>query len=278
MNNLVYNNFTVNIASVADVQMLKELWHNTFGDSYDYIDFFMREKFKNCIVLTAKQNHVLTGALYLMPVVAEEYGKAKNGYYLYALSVDERHRNLGIGSGLVKAACDLADESCAFIALCPSEESLVSYYRKLGFCENAYVSELVFHPEKKPINLNLCELNLKTFEKLRNESFENMIIWDKDALEFILKENTFLGGKNICFSHKGKECFLLMRRINNEAVVLESNLGDDEKRKISGFLAHKFNLSAIKWIVPHNPDINSVLYAMTYKLANNDLYFNHILN
>ncbi len=260
------------------VKELSVLWHDTFSDSYEYIDFFMKNQLKNSIIVFAKHNNRIVAAQYLLPLQAVEYSTGKNGYFLYALSVNKGYRNLGIGSALVKKACKIADDTNKFIILAPAEESLVNYYRKLHFIENVYVSCIKTSCKNNPCDFSVAQLKSQDFERLRNQHFNKLIKWPLKTLKYILQENSYAGGDNIYLHHENKEIYIIVRKLSNDVIVSESNISEFDRQVFTDYLAHKYETKTINWIIPHTKDNDCVLQAMTYGLTKDDYYFNHILN
>lgn len=265
-------------ANSSHIKQLSVLWKNSFGDSEDYIDFFMNNKFLNCKTLIAQTDSTIVGSLYLMPLATYEYAIPKDGFYLYALSVESKYRGLGVGKQLVKAACKLAEEQNKFIILCPASESLQAYYKLLGFIENCYLSEITIQNNSDCYTLSCCNLDIETFQRLRNIYFKNQISWNYEGLKYILEENIFTGGFNLKFNIDSNEYYVMGKSQDIGVVVTESNAPYEVKKIISRYLSKKLNTQDIKWLIPYESGTKCRLIGMTYNLVKDNYYFNHILN
>lgn len=270
-------NIIITKAEDKHIPELAKLWSENFGDSTEYINFFMENRFPSCRGIVALLNDKVVGSQYLMPVITMEYGSLKKGYYLYALSVHSNCRNQGIGKKLVEYACNLAEKENAFIILCPASKKLVDYYKKLGFIENTYVCMETKHPLDTHC-ADIHELTVSDFESMRNTSFENPILWDKYALEYVLEENKFVGGINIRIDYRGSY-YVIGRIDSGRLIVLESNIPDKTRDEVTSILCTHFEIEEIIWTVPFNSGkTEPILYGMTYNLQKNNYYFNLILN
>lgn len=271
--------FNIKIAKAdsSHIDQLTELWHENFGDNYEYINFFMKNKFPQCLTIIALCNGKIVASQYLMPVTTMEYGSVKKGYYLYALSVDLSFRNKGIGKMLVQYACNVSEVENSFIILCPASQELVSYYKKMGFIESCYVSQEKIYPQNK-ITAPIEDLTVADFESMRNTSFDNLIVWDKDSLDYVLKENKFTGGINIKIQLK--DLFYVIGKINSGILfIIETNVSDKEINEITSILCNHYGTNEVIWTTPFEKITKTpLLYGMTYNLQKQNYYFNLILN
>ncbi len=271
-------NFNISEANSIHIKQLTNLWTNSFGDSEEYINFFMINKFPNCKTIIAEADNSIIGSLYLMPLTTYEYGIPKDGFYLYALSVEIKYRGFGVGKKLVKVACDLAKSENKFIILCPASKSLQAYYKSLGFVDNCYLNEIAVDNRADCSPLSCCALDTETFSHLRNKFFKNQIFWNYEGLKYILEENIFTGGFNLKFNIDSGIYYVIGKTHDCSVVITESNAPYEVKKIISGYLSKNFNTHDIKWLVPYESCTNCILTGMTYNLAKDNYYFNHILN
>lgn len=194
---------------VTDKEEIIHLWQQCFDDSRDYVEFFLKESPKqNALFLYRNDKAEAVGMMLLMPgrIVAE--GIMRKAYYLYALCVDERFRGRGIAEELLGFAKKSAKDENAELCLVPSSEKLRRYYAKRGFID-------AFARTEQELDVNKTEMyagKLKTEEpdtglllQTRTEVYnDNAFLWEKDNLEFAIKEHVFSGGFAFHVSEEGK--------------------------------------------------------------------------
>ncbi len=142
------------------------LWHEAFGDSDEYINFFL-DTHEACICLTQEENGELCSMLFLID--GELCGKS--AYYLFAAATFKKHRGKGCMVRLLEKAKSYAARNAkAFIVLVPAEEWLFDYYSRFGY-------KTCFYAKKQNINEEF-EINKK-----------NCFIWSKEHEEYIRAES-----------------------------------------------------------------------------------------
>ena len=274
------NNIQISIAKKEHIEQLKNIWKICFGDSDDYVDFFFKNRFETCYGVIASVDDKVAGAMYLLPVKAREYDCEKNGFYIYAIGVLPEYRGKSIYVTMHSVLYDYLKANNLFCILCPANKKLAEYYKSLGFVENAYVYEDKYTGKEEIFNFTARELKAEEFELIRNKSFKdiNPILWDKVALEYVLKENIYCNGKNLIIEFDNNKYFLLLRGAGDVITVYESNVTDKEiKQKISNYLSKIYNTKNIHWICAKG-NSEPILYGLSCNLKKNNYYLNLILN
>lgn len=184
---------------VTDKEDIIHLWQQCFGDSRDYVEFFLKECPKeNELFLYKNDKEEAVGMMLLMAGKIATEGKVRKVYYLYALCVDERFRGRGIAEELLGFAKKSAKGDNAELCLVPSSEKLRSYYAKRGFID-------VFVRTEQELDVNKADMykgEIKTEDydiglllRTRNVRYnENAFLWEKDNLEFAIKEHIYSVG------------------------------------------------------------------------------------
>lgn len=109
---------------------VRRLWKETFGDSNEFINSFMRHYSKQESLMTVKENGQLVSMLHILPFTmnGDKVG------YIYAVATAEEHRNKGYASFLLKKAVETAKrEKLAALVTIPASKALRSYYKRFGF-------------------------------------------------------------------------------------------------------------------------------------------------
>ena len=149
-----------------------ELWHEAFGDSKEYINFFL-DTHGSCTCLSYEENGKLSSMLFLID--GELCGKS--AYYLFAAATFKSERGKGCMAKLLEKAKNHAlHNSRAYIVLVPAEQSLFDYYLRFGY-------KTCFYAKRQGIN--------EEFEIDKNMCF----IWNKAHEEYMKAECEKFGTK-----------------------------------------------------------------------------------
>lgn len=145
------------------------LWHEAFGDSEEYINFFL-DTHKGCTFVPLTDNGGLVSALYLIDGVLDDI----DGFYLFAAATFKAHRSKGYMGRLLQLAEETAKQkNKSFIALVPAEKSLFDYYSRFGY-------KTAFYAKKQPKNLPVPKA-------------ENRFVWCREHTDYILSEHEKYG-------------------------------------------------------------------------------------
>ena len=146
-----------------------ELWHEAFGDSEEYINFF-HGVHASCVCLMQTEHDELASALYLIDGELCD----RQGYYLLAAATFKKFRGQGHMASLLRKAEAFAKQNGkSFVALVPAESSLFDYYSRFGY-------KTAFYAKKQPIA-----------EKIPDA--ENRFAWCSEHTDYIICEHEKYG-------------------------------------------------------------------------------------
>lgn len=147
-----------------------ELWHEAFGDSREYIKFFL-DSHEACTCLSYEENGKLCSMLFLIDGTL----CGKSAYYLFAAATFKSERGKGCMAKLLEKAKNYAVQNGrAYIVLVPAEPSLFDYYLRFGY-------KTCFYAKRQGIN--------EEFELDKSMCF----VWDKAHEEYIKAESEKFG-------------------------------------------------------------------------------------
>lgn len=111
-------------------EQVRTLWKEVFGDSDSFIEHFMSRYYSRENLLFVEEEGTIQSMLHLIPF---HYKGCRIGV-VYALATASASRSKGYATLLLRRAIErAASEGYIAIALIPAEESLFSYYHRLGF-------------------------------------------------------------------------------------------------------------------------------------------------
>lgn len=132
----------------ATISEYKELWHNAFGDSYEFIDFYFEKKLQPENFFTIVKNGHLVSALLAVPysmTLSNSYLSNNSGYnlagynlirvaYLTGVATKKEEQGKGYMQKLInQAITELQRRSYAMVFLIIQDEKLYSFYEQFGF-------------------------------------------------------------------------------------------------------------------------------------------------
>lgn len=190
---------------VMDKEEIIRLWQQCFGDERHYVEFFLENCPAENALFLYREADKTVGMMFLMPGKLVASGNTSVSgpqsdsdikiYYLYALCVDESCRGRGIAKELLDFAGEYAREDNAELCLVPGSLKLRKYYAQRGFVDvfvrtvqeiKADVTSM-FDGKIKITDINIADLMNARSKVYGNNAF----LWNKDNLEFAIKENAF---------------------------------------------------------------------------------------
>ncbi|HZJ78644.1 MAG TPA: GNAT family N-acetyltransferase [Clostridia bacterium] len=246
----------IDFAKKSDIPALSELWKMCFGDTDEYIEFFMKNRFVPVKTLVKKVDEKIISMLFLLDGEVKIHGEIFSSIYIYAAGTNTEFRKKGYMEELIDWAKAIAKgKSVDFISLVPSNEQLFSYYSKFGFKESFKRKEITLSRKQlKAISVESAQSGLPCAEnvlKLRNSvlSFYDSFLWDEFAINYALKEHNITQGKSV-FAYKADElCGYALFHENNgitnikELCALLGSFGHVAKLLFESTESNVFNLS-----------------------------------
>lgn len=212
------------------------LWMKCFGDSREYVDFFL----DNCPGYVCVEYFIedkLVSQLFLLEgELASEKCK-----YLYAACTHEDYRRRGIMEELIeftKTYCK--DKNYSSIFLVPANESLYSYYSKFGFVASFLKKEVVFR-NKSDLLSELTEADVDTIFNIKKELVEKIdgFKFSYDVMKYTIKEHLFNGGK-IYINSNDNEKSVVFYYTNGSDIIVKELLTEKTEFSSENF-QHFFN-------------------------------------
>lgn len=137
--NLPENSYRFQQPFYSQILELRQLWKDTFGDSDTFLNIFFETAFslERCTCVTSYT--YLVASLYWFD--CEFFGQKIA--YIYAVATAKEFRGQGICHALMKYTHEhLKMHGYAGAILSPAEESLFSFYEKMGYRTCAYTKEI----------------------------------------------------------------------------------------------------------------------------------------
>lgn len=201
----------VSIASKEDIGELTALWQLCFGDDRDYIGAFMRSRFVPERTLIGREDGRICSVLYLLDGKVRIAGEAFDAAYLYAACTHPDFRSRGYMGELLRSAESLCrDAGLDYICLVPAADSLFDYYSRFGY--RPAFEEKLLKIDRRHLELvadggaKIEELTAENMQTVRNACLCGIdcFVWDINALQYAIDENTNAGCKSVAASSSGR--------------------------------------------------------------------------
>ena len=191
----------------SQIPKLRQLWKDTFGDSDAFLDMFFETAFslERCACVTSYT--YLVASLYWFDC---EFSGQKIAY-IYAVATANEYRGQGICHALMEYThAHLKAHGYAGAILSPAEESLFSFYEKMGYRTCAYTKEITTVLETNIIcentELSIRQISKEEFARLRRTFLpHNAVIQENENLDFLEKQAVFYAGENFLFTAPDSE-------------------------------------------------------------------------
>ena len=165
----------IRIANAKDKPCLIHLWQTVLGDSVLNIEAFFSSgvcSFEH--ILLWQEESEIAAAIYLLDAgeTILQSGKSLKTAYTYALATHERFRGRGIGGALAKENVSRSfDLGYELHLIRPAEQSLFTYYKHLGICEEVFLGQgemLAEHLTNTSQKAEITEIDLDTYLSMRS--------------------------------------------------------------------------------------------------------------
>lgn len=205
-------------ANETDTAAIAELWRVCFGDSPEYIEMYLSNRFETENMLVIHEDGRPVSMLSLLPVLVTVNGEKKAARYVYAVATLPEYRKRGYAAGLIKYAFDKYEEP---LILQPADDELRQYYGRLGFQEAfsqspCWVYNLCAQTLTGDDDYKLQSVSAKEYKEMRDLYFEKegYVEWDESAIGYAMLENSFCGGETVgSFSREGRVEAVVMYRV-----------------------------------------------------------------
>lgn len=221
---------TIRSAKEKDLKEIRSLWHDCFSDPYEYIDFYLENRFspKYCAVLEVDREVV--GMIHLLPCTIFPDIKV---LYWYAAGIRSDKRKQGLFKKFAGYVKEKANE-LGFQNLCVPAPGLEEYYQSMGF-KFAYTSNDVEYNKTTEDEVNHSV-------RFENASIQDFMIhclnepgdtvWDEEAIRYAIEEARLCGGKVYRF-HLDQKLFSFFAIKKDKAFLIDyHNMSTDVFSKV----------------------------------------------
>lgn len=220
-------------SNTNDIQELKKLWKDCFGDEDSYINNFFASMYNGEHVLLAEKDGMLMGASFFLPAKLYQNGIWQDIRYVYALATDRHYRGRGVARTLLHYANEWY--GAPLVAEPADKELADGFYEPLSFARSFYLSE--YHMKMPQYGLRAAEkmpdilpADAETYCRIRDKKLlqEGYAAWPPAHAAFAIAEHQRNGGGALQVCSEAEENIILYYQDKETVVVTETTLPPEE--------------------------------------------------
>jgi len=185
----------VSYARISDIESIKKLWREVFGDSSEFLNLYFNERFQCEQCLVCIEGEKLCASLQMLPYTLQLNGAPYSACYIFAIMTAPLERNKGYMRKLLEFAFnELKQKKIPFVFLIPQEPYLFNIYAKFGFKKAFLVDKKkLMLPEKQ---VSYFEPDIVKAYEFYSEYYlgKNLVCQSYPQFEFIYKTIKIEGG------------------------------------------------------------------------------------
>ena len=260
----------IKTAKKSDETALKRLFLNSFDDTLGFVNMFFAHHFNPDYTICAYDGDRIVAEAHLLPC---KIGDAP-AFYAYGICVDAALRGNGIGKRLMEAIKDFAKKENAAIVLHPENSNLFSFYENAGFypcAEWCFVTK-----QASATDCILSPVTAAEYNAIRNQHFENALIWDDNSVEYALSQETFFGLSHYKVTTENRTDIVLCGKDSDGVFIKETTANGDSLPDIVSAVANKFDSDNVRILLPSG-DGEKVICGYGFNAPKN-IYMNLLLD
>ena len=226
------------------IPALSRIWEDCFGDSPEYIRFFMENRFPSCQCFAWLDGEEPTGAAYLLPCTLG----GRPAYYGYAVGVSPAFRHRGICTEILRAAEELCTQENAVFFVMP-RPGVESYYLQRGFLPAFFHRVHRFVPTGTPVpGVEFSRADAETYLLRRDSFFEGpgYVAWDMAAVSYALEEQRLCGGFAHMLCWQGNQYLLFGTKRGGTLFIRETTIPLVTLEQLVPSLCAHYGVSALE--------------------------------
>lgn len=141
-------------------EQLRTLWHDVFGDSYEYIDAFFTAYPCDEVAHTLSVGGRVVSALYALPFTYSAGVAEYSAAYVYAVATATEYRGRGYMAHLMSEVERLLrEQGVCLLFLLPASDALRGYYSRLGYADCSKRTVVEYAPRTFNDNCLLSQIS-----------------------------------------------------------------------------------------------------------------------
>ncbi len=266
----------VRFACNDDIESLKSIWKICFNDSDAYINSFFQFVFQAEKTVVTVCDEKVVGVVYMLPATF----KKQSFMYGYAIGVLPEYRGRSYTQKMLDFIKTKSENDQFLFGLHPANESLFSFYKKIGLKEMYALKKVNASNFVGKTNCVIDDASEEEYYIHRETAFPVLVSWDKQMLSYILMQTKAYGGFAKKLFINGNARMLLGTCHNNCLSIQETTMTDDEIYASSAFLKAHFHADKLIFYLPATSGLDGEIETTILGFGNDqkDVYMNLFLD
>lgn len=209
---------------IRDREAIETMWEQCFGDSKEFIDFYMENRMTELNMLVIqRQGRPVSMATFLPADIQTPMGNLE-GYYVYAVATLPEYQGQGLSTRILEFAQQHWQKP---LLLSPAESSLRIFYAKRGF-QPVYVPKFyALQPAAAQDEVELKPATAKEYKHIRDEHWQGpgYVAWLEEDIAYAMKHAAFQQGESLLFANQQGQQLVMYTIDGNTMRIVETTLG-----------------------------------------------------
>lgn len=231
---------------VRDREAIHAMWEQCFGDSPEFIDFYMSKRMSELNMLVIyRDGRAVSMASFLPADIQTAIGNIE-GYYVYAVATLPEYQGQGLSSRILQFAQQHWQKP---LILSPAESDLRIFYAKRGFQPVYDKKFYALQPcrEQEAADVALKPATAKEYKAIRDAKWQGpgYVAWLEEDIAYAMEHAAFQQGETLlvkcCHEGEGETPqHILMYTLDGETMrIVESTLNLSQLPKLLPLLARR---------------------------------------
>lgn len=208
---------------IRDREAIEIMWEQCFGDSKEFIDFYMENRMTELNMLVIqRQGRPVSMATFLPADIQTPLGNLE-GYYVYAVATLPEYQGQGLSTRILEFAQQHWQKP---LLLSPAESSLRIFYAKRGF-QPVYVPKFyALQPAATQDEVELKPATAKEYKHIRDEHWQGpgYVAWLEEDIAYAMKHAAFQQGESLLFTNQQGQQLVMYTIDGNTMRIVETTL------------------------------------------------------
>lgn len=277
----------IQFAADSDIEQIKRLWVQAFGDSVESAAYFLTHCSRPDDILIDQEGGNVCAMLTMLPLRLCFGGETVPARYIYAVATDMAYRGQGRSTRLLSHAHSyMKQNGVAASLLVPASESLFAFYAQRGYQRAFSLSETAYEAASLPVigpdvSIDFC--TPEEYARIRQKAFARnraFAAWEDDMLSRVMAYAHLFGGTFYRICTKDGEAAAFCVKEGDVAAVKELACAGVEEDKAVAALHTRLGAARYRVRTEAGNKKYRFDFAMLYDLGTNQLpeftnaYFN----
>lgn len=243
---------------VRDKEAIREMWQRCFGDSQEFIDFYMSHRMNELNMLVIYRDGKAVSMSSLLPADIQTTMGNIEGFYVYAVATLPEYQGQGLAGKILRFAQSHWQKP---LLLSPASPNLRIFYAKRGF-QPVYEKKLYALCPGEIANANCIEPQIASpsdYKRIRDAKWQGpgYVAWLEKDIAYAMEHAAFQQGESLIFTMDGQD-ELVMYTVDGDTMrIVETTLDLCKLKRMLPCLVKRFAMR-----MPEQPPLINFEYRL----------------